>query len=114
MKTSEIGHQIDLVLEQMDALNDKLSKLSDELGVLQEEHARLLDEYEESKRIDLANFVASVQLDANTHGDAIGTICPYQAFDMLIQWAREGIEFPEGLTLDTFTAEWNHQIKEGW
>lgn len=106
MNTSDIRKQIDLIDEQIDELEHKLDDLRGTRHGLEED-------YEESKRIDLANFVATVQLDANAHGDPIGTICKYQAFDMLIQWARDGVEFPEGLTLDTFTAEWNHQIKNG-
>lgn len=105
------GVDVESIRAQIDEIDIVICDLESQLATAEEERQELLNAYQSAKYYDLVNFVACIQADAHAHGDEINKICTYEAFDMLIQWAREGVEFPDGLTLGSFTDEWNRQAR---
>lgn len=97
---------------EIDGVDEQIERLTAELDELNKRREELLRDYQAQKEYDLQDFVANAILHAECHVDDIGRMDELQAFDLLIEWAREGMEFPDGITPKRFADEWNFQYDE--
>lgn len=103
MNTQQLEARIDDLDRQMDSLMEQLDKLEAER---KEAHAA----WQASKALDaeISAFVASVQMQAECK-----PMTRREAFETLVNWFKDGVEMPKGMTSERLYTEWNRQIENG-